>query len=147
MDFHRTSNYLVTASDDESICLYDVANATCNQCRRSQHERFNTTVLCAILLILLGLSCLVCALEKNALSLALWIEQELLRVQGRPATAYDDQGLVFAVAFGGYIRMFDTWKYEKSPFDIFSVGGDMSEADVIEFSNDGRHASDDCRRA
>lgn len=28
MDFHRTSSYLVTASDDESIRLYDVANAT-----------------------------------------------------------------------------------------------------------------------
>lgn len=28
MDFHRLSNYLVTASDDESIRLYDVANAT-----------------------------------------------------------------------------------------------------------------------
>lgn len=28
MDFHRTSNFLVTASDDESIRLYDVANAT-----------------------------------------------------------------------------------------------------------------------
>lgn len=28
MDFHRTSTYLVTASADESIRLYDVANAT-----------------------------------------------------------------------------------------------------------------------
>ena len=34
-------------------------------------------------------------------------------MQGRPATAYDDQGLVFAIAFGGYIRMFDARKYEK----------------------------------
>lgn len=39
--------------------------------------------------------------------------QGLLRVQARPATAYDDQGLVFAVAFGGFIRMFDARKYEK----------------------------------
>ncbi|MCD9559286.1 hypothetical protein HAX54_017156 [Datura stramonium] len=29
MNFHKTSNYLVTASDDESICLYDIANAIC----------------------------------------------------------------------------------------------------------------------
>ena len=28
MDFHRTSSYLVTASDDESIRLYDVATGT-----------------------------------------------------------------------------------------------------------------------
>ena len=34
-------------------------------------------------------------------------------MQGRPAIAYDDQGLVFAIAFGGYIRMFDARKYEK----------------------------------
>lgn len=36
-----------------------------------------------------------------------------MRVQGRPATAYDDQGLVFAIAFGGSIRMFDARKFEK----------------------------------
>lgn len=28
MDFHKPSSYLVTASDDESIRLYDVATAT-----------------------------------------------------------------------------------------------------------------------
>jgi COMPASS component SWD2 len=28
MDFHKTSSYLVTASDDESIRLYDVAAGT-----------------------------------------------------------------------------------------------------------------------
>ena len=27
MDFHKATNYLVTASDDESIRLYDVQNA------------------------------------------------------------------------------------------------------------------------
>ncbi|KAK9217441.1 hypothetical protein WN943_006068 [Citrus x changshan-huyou] len=44
----------------------------------------------------------------------------LLHVQGRPATTYDDQGPVFAVAFGGYIRMFD------------------AHSDAVKFSNDGR---------
>lgn len=34
-------------------------------------------------------------------------------MQGRPATAIDEQGLVFAIAFGGYIRMFDARNYEK----------------------------------
>ncbi|KAE8709500.1 WD repeat-containing protein 82-B-like isoform X2 [Hibiscus syriacus] len=32
----------------------------------------------------------------------------------RPAISYDDQGLVFAIAFGGYIRMFDARKYESN---------------------------------
>lgn len=64
--------------------------------------------------------------------------QGLLRVQGRPAISYDDQGLVFAIAFGGYIRMLDARMYEKGPFEIFSVGGDVSDANVVKFSNDGR---------
>jgi COMPASS component SWD2 len=42
-----------------------------------------------------------------------WIFQGLLRVQGRPAVSYDDQGMVFAVAYGGQIRMFDARKFEK----------------------------------
>ncbi|KAH9750828.1 WD REPEATS REGION domain-containing protein [Citrus sinensis] len=67
--------------------------------------------------------------------------QGLLHVQGRPATAYNDQGHVFAVAFGGYIRLFDARKYE-GPFDIFSDGGDVSDANEVKLSNDGRHASD-----
>ncbi|XP_037495387.1 protein ANTHESIS POMOTING FACTOR 1 isoform X4 [Jatropha curcas] len=124
MDFHKTSSYLVTASDDESIRLYDVASATVvslSLCSRKE--------------------CFISgSLDRTVL---LWDQraekcQGLLRVQGRPATAYDDQGLVFAIAFGGYIRMFDSRKYEKGPFDIFSVGGDVSDAHVVKFSNDGR---------
>ena len=34
--------------------------------------------------------------------------------------------------------MFDARKYEKGPLDIFSVGGDISDANVVKFSNDGR---------
>lgn len=49
----------------------------------------------------------------NLLFIICYPHQGLLRVQGRPATVYDDQGLVFAIAFGGYIRMFDARKYEK----------------------------------
>ena len=42
-----------------------------------------------------------------------WIFQGLLHVQGRPAVSYDGQGMVFAVAFGGRIRMYDTRKFGK----------------------------------
>ena len=34
-------------------------------------------------------------------------------MQGRPAISYDDQGMVFGVAYGGRIRMFDARKFEK----------------------------------
>ncbi|CAL5369094.1 unnamed protein product [Camellia sinensis] len=222
MDFHRTSNFLVTASDDESIRLYDVANATvvsgtcrnfgsigcfgesfpfchrtcCRQrsfggrsCTRSgrclktiNSKKYGVDLVCFTShpttviysskngwdesLRLLSLhdnkylryfkghhdrvvSLSLCSRKECFISgsldrtVLLWDQraekcQGLLRVQGRPATAYDDQGLVFAIAFGGYIRMFDARKYEKGPFDIFSVGGDVSDANVVKFSNDGR---------
>lgn len=34
--------------------------------------------------------------------------------------------------------MFDARMYEKGPFELFSVGGDVSDANVVKFSNDGR---------
>jgi hypothetical protein len=37
--------------------------------------------------------------------------QGLLRAQRRPTVSYDAQGMVFAVAYGGRIRMFDTRKF------------------------------------
>lgn len=180
MDFHKASSYLVTASDDESIRLYDVSGATCLKTINSKKYGVDlvcftnhpTTVIYSSKngwdesLRLLSLhdnkylryfkghhdrvvSLSLCSRKECFISgsldrtVLLWDQraekcQGLLRVQGRPATAYDDQGLVFAVAFGGYIRMFDTRKYEKGPFDIFSVGGDVSDASVVKFSNDGR---------
>ncbi|CAL5366225.1 unnamed protein product [Camellia sinensis] len=182
MDFHRTSNFLVTASDDESIRLYDVANATGRCLKTINSKKYGVDLVCFTShpttviysskngwdesLRLLSLhdnkylryfkghhdrvvSLSLCSRKECFISgsldrtVLLWDQraekcQGLLRVQGRPATAYDDQGLVFAIAFGGYIRMFDARKYEKGPFDIFSVGGDVSDANVVKFSNDGR---------
>lgn len=45
-----------------------------------------------------------------------WVDgwQGLMRVRGRPAVAYDQQGLVFAVAMeGGAVKLFDSRSYEK----------------------------------
>ncbi|KAH7519930.1 hypothetical protein FEM48_Zijuj08G0089600 [Ziziphus jujuba var. spinosa] len=180
IDFHKASSYLVTASDDESIRLYDVASATCLKTINSKKYGVDlvcftshpTTVIYSSKngwdesLRLLSLhdnkylryfkghhdrvvSLSLCSRKECFISgsldrtVLLWDQraekcQGLLHVQGRPATAYDDQGLVFAIAFGGYIRMFDARNYEKGPFDIFSVGGDTSDANVVKFSNDGR---------
>ncbi|KAK2974575.1 hypothetical protein RJ640_016916 [Escallonia rubra] len=172
MDFHKTSSYLVTASDDESIRLYDVASATCLKTINSKKYGVDlvcftshpTTVIYSSKngwdesLRLLSLhdnkylrvvSLSLCSRKECFISgsldrtVLLWDQradkcQGLLRVQGRPATAYDDQGLVFAIAFGGYVRMFDSRNYEKGPFDIYPVGGDMSDANVVKFSSDGR---------
>ncbi|KAI4327725.1 hypothetical protein L6164_020151 [Bauhinia variegata] len=180
MDFHKASSYLVTASDDESIRLYDVTSGTCLKTINSKkygvdlvcftshpttviysskngwdeslrhlslhdnkylryfkghHDRVVSLSLCS------RNDCFISgSLDRSVL---LWDQrldkcQGLIRVQGRPAISYDDQGLVFAIAFGGYIRMFDARNYEKGPFDIFSVGGDISDANIVKFSNDGR---------
>ncbi|MBA0551635.1 hypothetical protein Golob_022511 [Gossypium lobatum] len=180
MDFHRTSGYLVTASEDESIRLYDVSSATCLKTINS--KKYGVDLVCftshpttviysskngwdeSLRLLSLhdnkylryfkGHHDRVVSLSLNARNesfisgsldrtVLLWDQraekcQGLLRVQGRPAISYDDQGLVFAIAFGGYIRMFDARMYEKGPFEIFSVGGDVSDANVVKFSNDGR---------
>ncbi|KAG9443009.1 hypothetical protein H6P81_018863 [Aristolochia fimbriata] len=180
MDFHRPSNYLVTASDDESIRLYDTANAMCLKTINS--KKYGVDLVCFTAhatsviysskngwdesLRLLSLhdnkylryfkghhdrvvSLSLCPRKEWFISgsldrtVLLWDQrvekcQGLLRVKGRPAVAYDDQGMVFAIAFGGYIRMFDARKYEKGPFDVFSAGGDYTEANVVKFSNDGR---------
>lgn len=42
------------------------------------------------------------------------IFQGILRLRGRPAVAYDQQGLVFAVAMeGGAIKLFDSRHFDK----------------------------------
>lgn len=93
--------------------------------------------------------------------------QGILRLRGRPTVAYDQQGLVFAVAMeGGAIKLFDSRSYDKvciqmrsssvlfsgtqlneflfsflnfqGPFDTFLVGGDTAEVYDIKFSNDGK---------
>ncbi|KAL7094861.1 hypothetical protein ACP275_11G131000 [Erythranthe tilingii] len=65
--------------------------------------------------------------------------QGILHLRGRPTVAYDQQGLVFAVAMeGGAIKLFDSRSFDKGPFDTFLVGGDTAEVCDIKFSNDGK---------
>ncbi|KAJ3684498.1 hypothetical protein LUZ61_013662 [Rhynchospora tenuis] len=180
MDFHsRATNYLVTASDDESIRLYDIQNAVCLKTINS--KKYGVDLVCftdnptVVLysskngwdesLRLLSLNdnkylryfkghhdrvvCLSLCPGKDTFisgsldrTVLLWDPradkaQGLLRVQGRPAVSFDEQGIIFGVAFGGAIRLFDSRFYEKGPFEVFSVGEEESEANVLKFSNDG----------
>ncbi|XP_066393068.1 protein ANTHESIS POMOTING FACTOR 1-like isoform X2 [Miscanthus floridulus] len=181
MDFHRKdTNYLVTASDDETIRLYDTQDAVCLNTINS--KKYGAELVCftdnpSIVLYssnngwdeslrLLSMNdkrfiryykghvdrvvCItLCSGKENFLSASLdrkvllWDHraeksQGVLRVQRRPAVSYDGQGMVFAVAFGGRIRMYDSRKFGKGPFATFSVGTDDSEPHVIKFSSDGR---------
>ena len=106
LDFHRKDDLLVTASDDDSVQLYDIANA--KLLKTTYHKKHDHNVR-------------IWDLRVNAC-------QGILRLRGRPAVAYDQQGLVFAVAMeGGAIKLFDSRSYDKGPFDTFLVGGDTAE--------------------
>ncbi|GFZ19041.1 transducin/WD40 repeat-like superfamily protein [Actinidia rufa] len=125
LDFHRTADLLITASEDDSVRLYDIANAkVVSLCMSPVNDSFMSGSL--------DHSVRIWDLRVNAC-------QGILRLRGRPTVAYDQQGLVFAVAMeGGAIKLFDSRSFDKGPFDTFLVGGDMAEVCDIKFSNDGK---------
>ncbi|KAL2464661.1 Transducin/WD40 repeat-like superfamily protein [Forsythia ovata] len=184
IDFHRTADLLVTASDDDSVRLYDITSA--KLLKTTYHKKHGadricfthhqSSVICSsrhnldsdgeILryLSMYDNRCLryfkghkervvsLCMSPVNDSfmsgsldhSIRIWDVrvnacQGILHLRGRPTVAYDQQGLVFAVAMeGGAIKLFDSRSYDKGPFDTFLVGGDTAEVSDIKFSNDGK---------
>lgn len=184
VDFHRTNDLLVTASDDDSVRIYDIENA--KLVKTTYHKKHGadqvcfthhpSSVICSSkynidtteeslrYLSMYDNRCLryfkghkerivsLCMSPVNDSfmsgsldhSVRIWdlrvnACQGILRLRGRPAVAYDQQGLVFAVAMeGGAVKLFDSRSYDKGPFDTFLVGGDTSEVRDIKFSNDGK---------
>ncbi|XP_010251122.1 PREDICTED: WD repeat-containing protein 82 [Nelumbo nucifera] len=184
IDFHRTKDLLVTASEDDSVRLYDIANATL--LKTTYHKKHGadricfthhpSSVICSSRykmdsndeslrylsmydnrclryfkghkerVVSLCMSPINDSFMSGSLdhSVRIWdlrvnACQGLLRLRGRPTVAYDQQGLVFAVAMeGGAIKLFDSRSYDKGPFDTFLVGGDTAEVCDIKFSNDGK---------
>ncbi|KAL1531624.1 Protein ANTHESIS POMOTING FACTOR 1 [Salvia divinorum] len=185
LDFHRTADVLVTASDDDSVRFYDITNA--QLVKTTYHKNHGAdrvcfthhpnSVICSSkynldsngeslrYLSLYDNRCLryfkghtdrvvsLCMSPVNDCfmsgsldhSVRMWdlrvnACQGILHLRGRPTVAYDQQGLVFAVAMeGGAIKLFDSRSYDKvCPFDTFLVGGDTAEVCDIKFSNDGK---------
>lgn len=184
LDFHRTADLLVTASEDDSVRLYDIANA--KLLKTTYHKKHGADRICFThhpssflcssrygldsngeslrYLSMYDNRCLryfkghkervvsLCISPVNDSFMSGSIDhtvriwdlrvnacQGILRLRGRPAVAYDQQGLVFAVAMeGGAIKLFDSRSYDKGPFETFLVGGDMAEVCDIKFSNDGK---------
>ncbi|PSR87558.1 WD repeat-containing protein [Actinidia chinensis var. chinensis] len=184
LDFHRTADLLITASEDDSVRLYDIANA--KLLKTTYHKKHGadricfthhpSSVICSSrynldstgesmrYLSMYDNRCLryfkghkervvsLCMSPVNDSfmsgsldhSVRIWdlrvnACQGILRLRGRPTVAYDQQGLVFAVAMeGGAIKLFDSRSFDKGPFDTFLVGGDMAEVCDIKFSNDGK---------
>ncbi|XP_058102916.1 protein ANTHESIS POMOTING FACTOR 1 isoform X2 [Magnolia sinica] len=183
IDFHRTEDLLVTASEDDSVRLYNTANATL--LKTTYHKKHGADRICfthhpsSIIcssrynldsseslrylsmydnrclryfkghkerVVSLCMSPINDSFMSGSLdhSVRLWdlrvnACQGIMRLRGRPTVAYDQQGLVFAVAMeGGAIKLFDSRSYDKGPFDTFLVGGDTAEVCDIKFSNDGK---------
>ncbi|CAO2836474.1 unnamed protein product [Amaranthus hypochondriacus] len=184
IDFHRTSDLLVTTSADDSIRFYDIVNA--KLLKTTYHKKHGadricfthhaSSVICSSLhnLDLTGESLRYLSMYDNRClryfkghqqrivslcmspindsfmsgsldhSVRIWdlrvnACQGILHLRGRPSVAYDQQGLVFAVAMeGGAVKLFDSRSYDKGPFDTFLVGGDNAEVCDIKFSNDGK---------
>eukprot|EP00258_Populus_trichocarpa_P044380 XP_024460399.1 protein ANTHESIS POMOTING FACTOR 1 isoform X2 [Populus trichocarpa] len=184
IDFHRKDDLLVTASEDDSVRLYDIASA--KLLKTTFHKKHGadricfthhpSSVICSSTynldstgeslrylsmydnrclryfkghkerVVSLCMSPINDSFMSGSLdhSVRIWdlrvnACQGILRLRGRPTVAYDQQGLVFAVAMeGGAIKLFDSRSYDKGPFDTFLVGGDTAEVCDIKFSNDGK---------
>uniref|UniRef100_A0A2P2JQJ9 WD repeat-containing protein 82 n=2 Tax=Rhizophora mucronata TaxID=61149 RepID=A0A2P2JQJ9_RHIMU len=184
VDFHRKDDLLVTASEDDSVRLFDIASA--KLLKTTYHRKHGTDRIC----FTHHPSSVICSSRYNLDStgeslrylsmydnrclryfkghkervvslcmspindsfmsgsldhtVRIWdlrvnACQGILHLRGRPTVAYDQQGLVFAVAMeGGAIKLFDSRSYDKGPFDTFLVGGDTAEVCDIKFSNDGK---------
>ncbi|XP_039143338.1 protein ANTHESIS POMOTING FACTOR 1 [Dioscorea cayenensis subsp. rotundata] len=183
LDFHRTEDLLITASEDDSVRLYNIATASL--LKTTYHKKHGADRVC----FTHHPSSIICSSRYNSASteslrylsmydnrclryfkghkervvslcmspvndsfmsgsldhtVRIWdlrvnACQGILRLRGRPTVAYDQQGLVFAVAMeGGAIKLFDSRSYDKGPFDTFLVGGDTAEVCDIKFSNDGK---------
>ncbi|KMZ57221.1 WD repeat protein-like [Zostera marina] len=185
IDFHRKEDLLITACEDDSVRIYDTANA--KLLKSTHHMKHGADRLCfthhpsSIIcssrynlestsseslrylslyenrclryfkghkakIVSLCMSPINDSFMSGSLdhSVRIWdlrvnACQGILKLRGKPTVAYDQQGLVFAVAMeGGAIKLFDSRSYDKGPFDTFLVGGDTAEVCDIKFSNDGK---------
>jgi len=65
--------------------------------------------------------------------------QGLLRRKGRPAVAFDPQGVIFAVATEvNVVKLYDLRSYDKGPFSSFTINHNPVEWVSMKFSNDGK---------
>lgn len=74
----------------------------------------------------------------------------LLQAPSWPVAAFDQQGLIFAVAVDpGIIKLYDLKKYSSGPFDTFSIPAEAASGaggapggsapfSHLKFSNDGK---------
>ena len=68
--------------------------------------------------------------------------QGVLTTGNAPKAAYDEQGLVFAIATDpGVMKLYDVRSYDKGPFDSFCVPEETEPISFMKFSADGEKQS------
>ena len=89
----------LSASLDNTVRLWDLRTSVCE----------------------VGSCCLTCLLSYN--------QKGLVRVQGHPTVSYDNEGLIFAVAYAGSVRLFDARQYDhvfSNVMHTFLLARDLS---------------------
>ncbi|KAF9186199.1 member of Set1p complex, histone methyl transferase [Haplosporangium sp. Z 767] len=130
IDFDDSGSKCITSAQDESLHVYDCATGKVTALEMSPlDDQF---------------------LAGSEEAIRLWDLrspncQGAVSIVGRPAVAFDPSGLVFAVALGSTLRLYDVKSYDQGPFDSGTIGGSLDVnvstivATQLEFSSDGKN--------
>ncbi|KAF9572251.1 member of Set1p complex, histone methyl transferase [Mortierella alpina] len=130
LDFDDTGGKCVTSAQDESLHVYDCVTGKVTALEMSPlDDQF---------------------LAGSEDAIRLWdlrspTCQGAVSIVGRPAVAFDPSGLVFAVALGSTLRLYDVKSFDQGPFSSATIGESLGVnpaaivATQLEFSSDGKY--------
>ncbi|KAF9941802.1 WD repeat-containing protein 82 [Mortierella alpina] len=130
LDFDDTGGKCVTSAQDESLHVYDCVTGKVTALEMSPlDDQF---------------------LAGSEDAIRLWdlrspTCQGAVSIVGRPAVAFDPSGLVFAVALGSTLRLYDVKSFDQGPFSSATIGENIGVnpativATQLEFSSDGKY--------
>ncbi|KAF9958392.1 WD repeat-containing protein 82 [Mortierella alpina] len=130
LDFDDTGGKCVTSAQDESLHVYDCVTGKVTALEMSPlDDQF---------------------LAGSEDAIRLWdlrspTCQGAVSIVGRPAVAFDPSGLVFAVALGSTLRLYDVKSFDQGPFSSATIGENLGVnpaaivATQLEFSSDGKY--------
>ncbi|KAL3720285.1 hypothetical protein ACJRO7_005162 [Eucalyptus globulus] len=144
LDFHRKDDILVTAGEDDSVRLYDIANA--RLLKTTFHKKHGTDRVC----FTHHPNSLICSSTKNLDTgeslryISMYDNRSLRYFKGHKQRVVSlcmspINDSFMSGSLDHSVRMWDLRVNAcQGPFDAFLVGGDTSEVCDIKFSNDGK---------
>ncbi|KAG0205439.1 WD repeat-containing protein 82 [Mortierella sp. GBA30] len=130
LDFDDSGGKCVTSAQDESLHVYDCVTGKVTALEMSPlDDQF---------------------LAGSEDAIRLWDLrspncQGAVSIVGRPAVAFDPSGLVFAVALGSALRLYDVKSFDQGPFMSATIGENLGISPgaivttQLEFSSDGKY--------